>query len=279
MAMQHCFKQCRRCPTAGRSNDGFHGGPSWHPRGGAMVAPLVREPTATADLQRSADCPVYLLRSFGQASRSGTAVGSGAPGGGPAPGDPARVRGELAGLWGAQDLAAAGPRGLRCRAMHCGATDESSVYSKGYTRQAAPDNDPPQESALSIGQGEPAVPGVRTQQAVTSHMSPRGRGLFMSHLAMVIRTRGIPMARSSTPVPVASSAGGAALRHMRVSFPMFWNRPSRRAAAQRAWALSVTATGAANICRSNTATGWPKRASSPRSEAWMTVMTMLWPRP
>ncbi|RRH72636.1 hypothetical protein EG244_14465, partial [Falsigemmobacter faecalis] len=76
----------------------------------------------------------------------------------------------------------------------------------------------------------------------------------------------------------ASSAGGSARRLMRVSSPMLWNRRCMIAAPQRAWALSLIATGAANMCQSNTQTSWQRRASRPRAEASVTAVTLRWPR-
>lgn len=54
---------------------------------------------------------------------------------------------------------------------------------------------------------------------------------------------------------------------------MPWNRPSISAARSRVLGWSITATVAANICRSNTLNDWPRRASSLQSAALATATT------
>ena len=84
-------------PTAGRSDGRGHRRPSRGTRG-------------RADLRRAADRPVHLLRSSGEAGRSGKAVGSCPPGRRTAARDPARLRRQLERLRPAQGLTPATPR-------------------------------------------------------------------------------------------------------------------------------------------------------------------------
>lgn len=77
------------------------------------------------------------------------------------------------------------------------------------------------------------LPAPTCSGSATSHMSLRGKGSFMLY-------------SSSTPISAASSLAG---QHVGVSVSMLWNRPFMSAAPQRPWALSIIATGPANMCR------------------------------
>lgn len=90
-----------------------------------------------ADLQGSADRTVHLLRLSGKASRSGPVVGSRPERRSSGPRDKARVRGELAGLWGSEGLAPAGSGRLRFRPLHSRQVDGGYGDSRNYPRQAA----------------------------------------------------------------------------------------------------------------------------------------------
>ena len=86
----------------------------------------------------------------------------------------------------------------------------------------------------------------------------------MSPLAMVSRTSGVPMARSSRPVPARSSPGVSAPRLMRASSRMLWSRRCMIAVPKRAWRWSTIPTGARNTCPFGALSAWRKPGSNPR---------------
>lgn len=75
-------------------------------------------------------------------------------------------RGELAGPWRAQGLAAIAAGRLRYCPLHGRAADEDDGHSRRHPGQTAQNDDRRQEGAMPAGQGEPPVPRACAEQAV-----------------------------------------------------------------------------------------------------------------
>ena len=152
-AGRHGFSHAWRRSTAGRRHDRLHRrspGGSW----------------GRADLPDAADRPFHLLRSPGQTGGAVAQIRSVATRRCPAPGDPARLRGELPGLRRAQGLAAAEARRLRCRPVHRGAADEGPWASGRNPGEAGQNHRLGQVRAMPAGPGGPAVEGSGPEHAV-----------------------------------------------------------------------------------------------------------------
>jgi hypothetical protein len=166
------------------------------------------------------------------------------------------------GLRRAQGLAAAAPRGLRCRPLHGREADEGHGYSRHYPGQAAQTTIPDKKQPCPLDK-------VNRQFRV-----PAPNMLWVSDFTYVATWKGFvyvafvidAYARKIVGWRVSTSAhAGFVLDALEQA--VHERRP------ERAWGWSTTATAAANICPSNTPNGWPKQASNPRSAASATAMT------
>ena len=110
--------------------------------------------------------------------------------------------------------------------------------------------------------------------------APAPNMLWVSDFTYVARGKALSMWRSSSMhSPGASLAGVSVGQRMPVSSSMLWTRRCTIGGRCSAAALSITATGAASMSRSNTPNVWLRPVSNPPSAASVTAMTTLSPRP
>ena len=118
-------------------------------------------------------------------------------------GDPSCLGGELPGLRGAQGLAAAPARRLRCRALHRGQVDEGGGASEASCAA----------SRQKTTRSDPALPCPR-DKVNRQFRAPAPNRLWVSDFTYVLTWQGFVVyvargrSRSSTPTPTGSLTGG-----------------------------------------------------------------------
>lgn len=147
-------------------------------------------------------------------------------------------------------------------ALHGRLADEGHGHPGHHPRQAAQDDDPRQEAPMPAGQGEPAIQGTRTQQAVGAGF-PLCRHLERIRLCSFRHRRLCPQDR------------GLARQHLRAG-GVRARRLGTGRAPPRPWARFTTATVGPNICPFAIQSDWRKPASNHQSAASETATTTPW---
>ena len=167
-------------------------------------------------------------------------------------------------------------RKFRYRPLHGCAADENAGTSRRRPRSCPTNDDSRPGAAMPAGPCEPAVPGTRAEPALPlrrcTHRLSGDRSAISRTSVPGRASRMSPS--SSTPSPIASSAGGSHGPDRPDSSSMRSSRPCTSADRPMTRNWSRIPTAGRNTSRCATPSGLPTRASSRPSDRSATAATM-----